>query len=56
MAVKGLIGDRGGKGAESSPAVKLIQIVFLLLPYSVQLQHYEDSDTLSARWVIWVFP
>ena len=27
MAVKGLIGDGGGKGTESSPAVKLIQIV-----------------------------
>ena len=56
MAEKGLIGDGGEKGTESSPAVKFIQIVLLLLPCSVQLQHYEDSDTLSACWVIWVFP
>ena len=53
---KGLIGDGGEKGTESSPAVKLIQIVLLLLPCSVQLQHYEDSDTFSACWVIWAFP
>ena len=28
----------------------------LLLPYSVQLQHSEDSDTFSACWVILMFP
>ena len=27
----------------------------LLLPYSVQLQHSEDCDTVSACWVILVF-
>ena len=27
-----------------------------LLPYSVQLQHSEDSDTFSACWVVLAFP
>ena len=27
-----------------------------LLPYSVQLQQSEDSDTFSACWVVLVFP
>ena len=33
----------------------LVIAVQLLLLYSVQLQHYEDSDTSSVCWVILVF-
>ena len=29
---------------------------FLLILYSVQFQHFEDVDTLSVCWGIWVFP
>ena len=35
-------------------AVDLFQTTFL--PYSVQFQHYEDSDTFSSHWVILVYP
>ena len=28
----------------------------LLLPHTVRLQHFEDADTFSACWVIWMFP
>ena len=28
----------------------------LILPYNVQLQRSEDSDTFSACWVVLVFP
>ena len=31
-------------------------LLLLLLLYSVRLQHHENSDTFSGRWVILVFP
>ena len=33
-----------------------VHVRLLLLPYSVKHQHYEDSDTFSAYWVILLFP
>ena len=38
-----------------SPSLSFFAILFLLLLYSVQPQHFEDSDTFSACRLIWVF-
>ena len=36
--------------------VRNFVLLLLLLSHSAQLQHYEDSDTFSACWVILVCP
>ena len=42
--------------AARSGYVPSLSPVRLLLSYSVQLQHDEDSDMFSACWVILLFP
>ena len=37
-------------------AVELVKHLSFFLSYNVQIQHYEDCDTLIAWWVILLFP